>query len=319
MNIKRRKITAADEDFIKIGNRILPKNAAGLGYADYDTVARAGKRAYDAEQEQKRLAAEKEAKKQKAAEAIEKFNQIYPGDVDKSNLNDVMEGLFDEFVPGTGSADSMAGEFIRAIERIRYRNYNDGDRFNQGYGLETCGPDAAFLAENTDDNISRMINDIAEHDASWPDQYYDEAIDNVAIAVVKYIADNLDLFGEDVIDSRDYDSSLVAEWEEWSHNLEYDPDLSGEYLDRLMEADLLDWDDVRSFIDDCIMDMGGNDNWWARDAVTITDLNAEEYDEWDSNFERWWAQWLDERMEENAEALEEYENGYDDEDEDEEY
>ena len=141
MNIKRRKkavtastrrpakrrIMAADSDYIKIGNRILPRNTAGMrDEASYAEVSREGKRRYDAEQEEKRIAAEKAAKRQKAAEAIERFNAVYPGDINESNLNDVMSALFDEFVPAQGTADSLAGEFIRAIERIRYRSYNRG-------------------------------------------------------------------------------------------------------------------------------------------------------------------------------------------------
>lgn len=310
-------INEAEGDFIKIGNRVLPKNAAGLGYADYDTVSRAGKKAYDDEQEAKRVAAEKEAKKQKAAEAIEAFDAICPDEVDASNAEKVLDELFEEFVPSQGPTESLGAELIRAASRVGYRWFNDGDRFNHGYGLETCAPDAAFLAEYGGSKVESIINDMAERMPDWPDSQYNEAIYKLIAAVINFLADNLELFGEDVIDSRDYTSPLVDEWEEWSHCLEYEPDLSGEYLDRLMDADLINWDDVRSFIDDCISDMGGNDNWWARDAVTITDLSQDEWDEWNDNFDRWWGQWLDEQMEENEDALYAYENGEDDDEYDE--
>lgn len=35
--------------------------------------------------------------------------------------------LFKELVPETGKADSLAGELVRAMSRIGYRFYNDGD------------------------------------------------------------------------------------------------------------------------------------------------------------------------------------------------
>ena len=36
--------------------------------------------------------------------------------------------LFKELVPETGKADSLAGELVRAMSRIGYRFYNDGDQ-----------------------------------------------------------------------------------------------------------------------------------------------------------------------------------------------
>ena len=48
--------------------------------------------------------------------------------------------LFKELVPETGKADSLAGELVRAMSRIGYRFYNDGDQLGIGYGKETCNP-----------------------------------------------------------------------------------------------------------------------------------------------------------------------------------
>lgn len=52
--------------------------------------------------------------------------------------------LFEELVPTSGKADSLAGELVRATARIGYRFFNDGDMVNQGYGKETCNPAARF-------------------------------------------------------------------------------------------------------------------------------------------------------------------------------
>ena len=40
---------------------------------------------------------------------------------------DRINKLFKELVPDTGKADSLAGELVRAMSRIGYRFYNDGD------------------------------------------------------------------------------------------------------------------------------------------------------------------------------------------------
>ena len=51
----------------------------------------------------------------------------------------------DRLMPGMGKADTVAGEIIRAVDRIHYRWWNDGDRINVGYGKETCNGTARYL------------------------------------------------------------------------------------------------------------------------------------------------------------------------------
>ena len=48
-------------------------------------------------------------------------------------------------MPASGKAETVAGEIIRAVDRIWYRWYNDGDKINVGYGKETCNGTARFL------------------------------------------------------------------------------------------------------------------------------------------------------------------------------
>ena len=48
-------------------------------------------------------------------------------------------------MPGSGKAETVAGEIIRATDRIWYRWWNDGDKINVGYGRETCNGTARYL------------------------------------------------------------------------------------------------------------------------------------------------------------------------------
>lgn len=313
----RRKVMAADSDYIKIGNRILPRNTAGMrDEASYAEVSREGKRRYDAEQEEKRLAAEKAAKLERGRAGAAAFNRILEAHKGEPNRYELWGDLFDEFVPGEGAADTMGGEIIRAVNRVIYRWENDGDKFNQGYGLETCASDAAFLAENTDSKIEKIIAGAAELDPGAPDELYSAAMEKLEEAVIEYLANNPEVFGEDSIDSREFDSYLIDEWNEMSHSLEYEPDTSGEYLDRLIEADCVNYDDVDQLLCDWAeYDMGGEVNRWAQDAWTITNLDIDQFNEWNDNFERWWNQTLDEWMNEYEDQLIAYEEGEEDEDE----
>ena len=58
------------------------------------------------------------------------------------------ETAFDLLVPESGKCETLAGEMIRAMMRLLYRDYNDGDLFYEGYGLETAAPAASFLKEH---------------------------------------------------------------------------------------------------------------------------------------------------------------------------
>ena len=51
----------------------------------------------------------------------------------------------DRLMPGMGKAETVAGEIIRAVDRIWYRWWNDGDKINVGYGKETCNGTARYL------------------------------------------------------------------------------------------------------------------------------------------------------------------------------
>lgn len=42
--------------------------------------------------------------------------------------------LFDKYVPACGKANTLGGEIVRAINRIVYRYYNDGDTVDRYYG-----------------------------------------------------------------------------------------------------------------------------------------------------------------------------------------
>ena len=46
---------------------------------------------------------------------------------------------FEELVPLEGKADTLAGEIVRAISRIGYRFYNDGDQVGVGYTVLFLG------------------------------------------------------------------------------------------------------------------------------------------------------------------------------------
>lgn len=69
------------------------------------------------------------------AEARESYEET------ENRFND----LFDEYVPAQGAAETVGGEIVRAVSRIGYRLYNDGDIIGCGYGNQTLNGPARYL------------------------------------------------------------------------------------------------------------------------------------------------------------------------------
>ena len=95
-----------------------------------------------------------------------------------------INALFEELVPASGKAATVAGEMIRAICRIGYRNSNDGDHLGIGYGRETCNPAGRYLAAKCDIRVASLVWD------AWgicDDNMYDDTLEQLEEAVLDYI------------------------------------------------------------------------------------------------------------------------------------
>lgn len=66
--------------------------------------------------------------------------------------------LYSKLVPPSGPADTIEGETLRAINRIIYRFYNDGDIWFDRYGCETAGPAVTFLRQYSPIDVRPEIN-----------------------------------------------------------------------------------------------------------------------------------------------------------------
>lgn len=131
--------------------------------------------------------------------------------------------LFEELVPSSGKAGTVAGEIIRAVSRIGYRNYNDGDHVGVGYGKETCNPAARYLMARAGEKVEKII--VVELWGEEEDCRYDIALEKLGAAVLEFLENNPELkkaensedmwdyrdAGEDVDDSYDEDEDE----EEW--------------------------------------------------------------------------------------------------------
>ena len=96
---------------------------------------------------------------------------------------DRLNSKFDDLVPASGKAPTVAGEIVRAVCRIGYRYLNDGDQIGIDYGNETCNAPARYLLDVVKDSkVKSQINKM------WGSFYRKPDID----LLVKYVDQYLD-------------------------------------------------------------------------------------------------------------------------------
>ena len=125
--------------------------------------------------------------------------------------------LFEELVPASGKAENLAGELVRAMARIGYRWYNDGDQVGIGYGRETCNPAARFLIHKGNKEVSDLAASIW---GIYSEEVYEKRIDLLAGAVADYVESHPELRTLPTIDMwdlRDPDED-VDDWDEEEEN-----------------------------------------------------------------------------------------------------
>lgn len=308
-------ISADESDYVRVGNMMFPTDASGYGYASAEEISRRTKQKYEAE-----LAA-KAAEEKRLAEA-EKGRLIYKtvfADLDESLApDDQLDHIFEILVPGQGQCDNLGGELVRGMMRVLYRDYNDGDLFYEGYGLETCASDAAFVMDNTDDDIYGMMFAIAEGGLEGDE--YTDSLNRVAGKLIEYLKNHPEVFGQDTEDCRSYESNTIKEIEEAAPKYEYEIEISDRISDHI-DANHIDWDDVYNQVSSWAeYDLGGYARHWALDGITIEDLDREQLSQWEDRYWKWLDDWADELDGEYPleEEDEDEEDEYDDEDDDEE-
>lgn len=230
---------------------------------------------------------------------------------DAQDAQEKIQIIFDEYVPRSGTAKNLGGEYARAMMKILHRWYNDGDKFYEGYGLETCG-NAAQLLFNDIPGADELMYDIAETQRD-EDEWYESKLTELASVVVDYVVANPGVFSKPAVDMY---SVKVTDIAEMQPEYEYEVDTSGD-LEIYIDNGCIDWDDVENFLDELCGSYGGEVRSWARDAFIIEGLNKDQYDEWDHMFFNELIGWLNELENEfpnYGEGDEEYDDDYDDED-----
>ena len=181
-----------------------------------------------------RRAEEEKARKAKAAQQaeIDELKAKYPEDTIRAAAleDEPLEALFSMAVPPSGQCDSVGGEIVRAMMRILYRDYNDGDVFYEGYGRETCLPAVAYLIDvEPYAGIFEEFDYIAEDQLT--DDAYTAAINQIAETICEWLTgDRMDLFWTPNTRNCLDTPTDAYEFEAWDPEYDYEGDFPEELV-----------------------------------------------------------------------------------------
>lgn len=89
----------------------------------------------------------------------------------------------------SGPSKTVEGEIVRAVNKIVYRFFNDGDFFYKGYGAETAGGAALFLA-NVGRSIIPALGPLIANmyqERSTNDETYEDFCESLVDIVLSYL------------------------------------------------------------------------------------------------------------------------------------
>ena len=150
-----------------------------------------------------------------------KFNQ-HP---EQKAIDTKMQELFEKYVPAEGSCETVGGEIIRAMNRIGYRFYNDGDKAREGYGRETVNPACRYLVEGQHLKLSIWEN-------YYSDDEYDYQMYEDFKGILEHLEQHPELFEtkneDDMWKYRDVREDVDNDWmddddsyDEWDNDDDY--------------------------------------------------------------------------------------------------
>ena len=143
------------------------------------------------------------------------------------------EPLYDKLVPGSGNSDFIEGEILRAINRIIYRYYNDGDFFYKGYGAETAGPAHSFLTNSREIpfELQTTLSSIFNKAIDAPEDGYERLLKFALEKILDYIESKDGNYTESSEDMFSYESEYEddSDDDEDDYDDYYDDEYEDEY------------------------------------------------------------------------------------------
>lgn len=311
-------LTEAESDYIRIGGKIYPKDMSGARWRDALSAEEVSREAGElrdaeiaAEEEERRAVREIEDKNNLKKQAEKLLDEIKRREAENKqsgdSYKDELTAWFDVLVPATGKATTVAGELIRAMMRLEYRDFNDGDVFYEGYGLESAGPAAAYIMKVVP-SLEKDFLEIADN--AEEEEEHTSALRKIQDKLLDFLRDNSDLLATE---NRENMFDYAFEDKYSDHIPVYDGYVSvSKDVSRMLEDDVIDSTDLIDYVQTMIDDMqadyydiryDGVDN-----SVVVTEIKRDLLDEiewWNRNPEDTWESFVEDKIEEFPELFDE--------------
>ena len=200
---------------------------------------------------------------------------------------------------------------MRAVNKIEYRWFNDGDRWFEDYGIETAGPAAMFIIqfENEDETpYWDFMLDWAQDNAN--DERYDAKVEQLKNSISAYIENHPELLAMETKDMYDINYRDVEEFLDEQGLIptyELDADLPDELVAHLDKGNISERD-LQWEVESWLENMGDyNADVNVSDYVYIENMKKSSYDELDGNLYKWLEQYADDLTSEYGDPYEEEE------------
>ena len=214
-----------------------------------------------------------------------------------------IEAFFKNLVPTSGKADTKAGELIRAIMKLLYRDYNDGDVYFSGYGIETCGEAASYLVDKGFESLIEFAEEHKDEDIYDNPNFeniYTQFLNDLADEVIDEIRDTPTL----LIEPNDEDMLKwpSEDWKEYEFKYEYEVEFN-DAVQRHVDNGNIDIDDIEYEISTWEYCNNIEQEWG---SLIIKDLTHDEFEELNHSFWKWMEEYGNQLDEEYGVGEEEY-------------
>lgn len=140
--------------------------------------------------------------------------------MDKVTL-DKLGKLFDKYVPDSGQAKTVGGEIVRAINRVLYRYWNDGDMVGIGDGILTCNCSYRYLEDK--------VPSFPELYCFGDERKYENALQFATHTVLTFLEKHPELFETpNDTDSSERSNEDCKEYDDWCRD---NGDEDGDFYD----------------------------------------------------------------------------------------
>lgn len=158
--------------------------------------------------------------------------------INRAEPRDLAEVFYDALVPETGRAETIAGEMIRAINKIGHIYYETQEPYFSGEGLDIAGSSAVYLSK-----INRALETLLIR--IYPEQYlittnkdksYKNFITTLELRVIQALQENPDLI-------------LVRNQSDSSRMYKQEAEDKFQVYEEILNGDGLDIDDLDDFLE----------------------------------------------------------------------